>query len=99
MPTLDLTPPVLTVPSHVIAYENARRGRRDCRVQRHGRGCSRRHGGGDVRAAAGRTSAACGQLEAFINMVKVQAHGPLTQTAAQSLIQVATEARAALGCR
>ncbi len=74
--TLDLTPPVSTVPQAKQLLMNILRN-----------------------AAAGRTSAACGQLEAFLNMVSAQAGHKLTQPGARSLIQMATDAGAALGCR
>jgi N-acetylneuraminic acid mutarotase len=48
---------------------------------------------------AGNVSAACGQLEAFINMVQAQAGKKLTQPEAAALIQAATDAKMGLGCQ
>jgi hypothetical protein len=43
--------------------------------------------------------AACGQLEAFINMVSAEAGKKLTGEEAELLIRMASDARAALGCQ
>lgn len=46
----------------------------------------------------GNTSSACSQLSAFISQVQAQAGKKLTQAEATQLIEVATAARAAIGC-
>jgi hypothetical protein len=47
---------------------------------------------------AGNTSAACGQLGGFIDMVTAQAGKKLTASDAETLIRNATDARTSLGC-